>query len=151
MMGTLPRGLQPGTVLHHPRFYVDAETGELKPKYLVVLAPARGGDVVWRLLTSRHALMRPEQPPCHHGDPYPGFYLGVIGTAHRLGKKSWLDLRGFDDGDGLEVARLLRDDELAIVTTLTGELLRAAIVCAAGADDTTSAQERAMRDQLAVL
>jgi hypothetical protein len=151
MADRLPRGLQPGTVLHHPRFYVDAETGELKAKYLVVLALTRGGDVVWRLLTNRHASMRPEQPPCHHGDPYPGFYLGVIDTAHRLGKKSWLDLRGFDDGDGSEVARLLRDGELAVATTLAGELLRAAMICAAGADDTTPAQERAMRDQLAAL
>lgn len=151
MVSVLPRGLQPGAVLRHPRFYADAETGEWKPKYLVVLAPTRGGDVVWRLLTSRYATMRPERPPCHHGDPYPGFYLGVVDTAYKLGKKSWLDLRGFDDGDGADVARLLRDAVLSMTSTLAGDLLRAALVCAAGADDTTPAQERAIRDQLAAL
>lgn len=123
----------------------------MKAKYLVVLAPTRGGDVVWRLLTSRHADVRREQPRCDHGVPYPGFYLGVIGTAHRLGRKSWLDLRGLDDGDGPEVGRLLRDGVLAVAATLGGELLRDVLTCAAAADDTAMAQERAIRDQLAAL
>jgi hypothetical protein len=144
----LPQGLQAGTILHDPRFYADVETGELKAKYLVVLAPTCGGDVVWRLLTSRHADMRREQPCCDHGDPYPGFYLGVIDAAHRLGKKSWLDLRGLDDGDGVAVARWLREGRLTVATTLEGERLRDALACAAAADDTTRAQERAIRDQL---
>lgn len=150
MAPVLPKGLRPGTILHHPYFYADAN-GELKPKYLMVLAPARSGDVIWRLLTSQHADMRPEKPPCHHGDPYPGFYLGVIDTSAGLGKKSWLDLRPLEDGDNLEVAKLLNEGVLTIETSISGDSLRAALECAAAADDTTRAQERAIRDELAAL
>lgn len=149
MAGIRQGRLEPGTILHHPHFYTDPETGELKPKFLFVLATMASGDVVWRLLTSQHADVRPERPPCYHGDPYPGFYLGVIDTSAGLGKKSWLDLRPLDDGDGVEVAKLLDASTLTIETTINGASLRAALECAAAADDTTRAQERAIRDQLA--
>ncbi len=141
----------PGTVLHHSRFYLDTDTGEYKPKFLVLLAPLRGGDWVVRLLTSQHADVRPEQPPCHHGDPYPGFYLGVLDPANGLGKKSWLDLRGLDDADVADIACLLDAGILIVATSLSVELLKPALACAANADDTTRAQEQALRDQLAVL
>jgi len=142
--------LRPGTILHHPHFYADPETGELKPKFLFVLATTGSGDVVWRLLTSRQ-YGRPESPPCCHGDPYPGFYLGVIETSARLGKKSWIDLRFLDDGDGIEVVRLLDKGKLTKAIAICGTSLRAALECAAAADDTTRAQERTIRDQLAGL
>lgn len=150
MAGVRQGWLESGTILHHPRFYADPETGELKSKFLFVLATTASGDVVWRLLTSRrHG--RPEQPSCFHGAPYPGFYLGVIDTSARLGKKSWLDLRPFEDGDGVEVRKLLDAGVLTMETHLRGERLRAALECAAAADDTTRAQERAIRDQLATM
>lgn len=150
MPGT-PADLSPGTVLHHSRFYLDKATGEYKPKFLVLLAPLRGGDWVVRLLTSQHADVRPEQPPCHHGDPYPGFYLGVLDPANGLGRKSWLDLRGLDDADVADIACLLDAGILIVATSLSVELLKPALACAANADDTTRAQEQALRDQLAVL
>lgn len=140
--------LATGTILHHPRFYADGETGELKPKFLCVLATTRAGDVIWRLLTSRQR-GRPEQPPCYHGDPCPGFYLGVIDTSAGLGKQSWLDLRGLDDGDGIDVAKSLDAGELTIAATINAATLRAMLECAAAADDTTRAQECAIRDALA--
>lgn len=146
-----PAGLPPGTVLHHSRFYLDKATGEYKPKFLVLLAPMRGGDWVVRLLTSQHADVRPEQPPCHHGDPYPGFYLGVLDPASGLGKKSWLDLRGLEDAETVEILRLLDAGAATEVMILPVELLRLALACAASADDTTMAQEQALRDQLAIL
>lgn len=142
--------LKAGTILRHTRFYTDPESGELKPKFLLVLATTGNGDVVWRLLTSRQ-YGRPEEPRCYHGDPYPGFYLGVIDTSAGLGKKSWLDLHPLDDGDGVEVARLLDVGMLTVETTITGDLLRATLECAAAADDTTRAQERTIRDALAAM
>lgn len=142
--------LASGTILRHSAFYADCETGDLKPKFLFVLATTTGGDVVWRLLTSRQ-YGRPEQPPCCHDDPYPGFYLGVIDTSARLGKKSWLDLRSLDGGDGMEVAKLLDKGVLTIATSIRGTPLHATLECAAAADDTTRAQERVIRDQLARL
>lgn len=142
--------LEAGTILRHASFYADPQTGELKSKFLLVLTTTGGGDVVWRLLTSRQ-YGRPEEPRCYHGDPYPGFYLGVIDTSAGLGKKSWLDLHPLDDGDGIDVAKLLNAGMLTVATTIPEVLLRAALECAAAADDTTLAQERAIRDALAVM
>lgn len=150
-MPGMPAVFPPGTVLRHSRFYLDKATGEYKPKFIVLLAPMRGGDYVARLLTSQHAQVRPELPPCHHGDPYPGFYLGVLDPANALGRKSWLDLRRMEDADGVEVLRLLDSGILIQVTALPIELLKPALACAAGADDTSDAQEKALRDQLAAL
>ena len=146
-----PAAFPPGTVLHHSRFYLDTGTGEYKPKFVVLLAPMRGGDWVVRVLTSQHADVRPEQPPCHHGDPYPGFYLGVLDPSNGLGRKSWLDLRGLADADAADMSREFDARILTVVTALPADLLKPALACAAGADDTTRAQEQALRDQLAAL
>ena len=151
MSGAAPNGLQPGNILRDPHFYLDTGTGEFKPKFIVVLAITRGKDVVWRLLTSQHAELRPEMPRCHHGNPYPGFYLGVLDPSIGLGKKSWLDLRGLEDADGIELVKSVVAGTVTVVGVLAADILRAAMECAAGANDTTQAQERAIRDQLAAL
>lgn len=150
-MHGMPGELSPGTVLHHSRFYLDRATGEFRPKFLVLLAPMRGGDIVVRLLTSQHAGLRPEDPPCHHGDPYPGFFLGVLDPANGLGKKSWLDLRWLADADASQSRGLIASGVVTVVTKLLPEILKPALACVTAADDTTQAQERALRDQLAAL
>ena len=114
----------------------------------MLVAPPRG-DIVARLLTSRYAHLRPEDPPCFHGDPYPGFYLGVIGGP--LGAKSWLDLRPLEDLDRWDFARHEETDRLQDVFTLPAPQLQAAMECVASADDTTRAQERVIRDALAAM
>jgi hypothetical protein len=150
MPGTFLKGLRPGTILRHARFYTDKASGVLKPKFLLVLAATRSGDVVIRLLTSQqHG--RPEQPPCYHGLPYPSFYLGVIDPALGLGKKSWLDLRGLDDADGDGLGKAMNDGVVTVVMALDEATIRGALECAAAADDTTQAQAKAIRDQLAAL
>ncbi|WP_257386495.1 hypothetical protein [Tahibacter caeni] len=85
-----------GDICCHDQFYQDAN-GQLRPKYFLVPARTAQGDVIARLLTSRYREFRPVDPPCHHGDPYPGFYFGVLGGP--LTRESWLDLRPFDDLD----------------------------------------------------
>jgi hypothetical protein len=140
--------MRAGCIYYHRRFYVERETGEFRGKYLLVLAETRGGDWVARLLTSRqHG--RPEKPPCYHGDPYPGFFLGVLGA--RLSRPSWLDLRYLDDLDPRDAAR---DEDRGLLSEVTGfspRLFRAALDCAANANDTTRLQQRAMRDQMDLL
>ena len=69
-----------GDIYRHDRFYRDPEFGELLAKYIVVLAPTRSGDWVARLLTSREN-MRPRNPPCFHGDPYPGTLNSILKRA----------------------------------------------------------------------
>lgn len=140
--------MRPGEIYFHRRFYVDMDTGEFRGKYLLVLAEFPGGDLVVRLLTSRqHG--RPKAPPCFHGDPYPAFYMGVVGGP--LQRESWLDLRGLDDFDGRDVARQVAGGELSHAVTLVGVVYRQAAECAAAANDTTRLQEQAIRDQLAQL
>ena len=140
--------MAPGGIYHHRQFYVDPETRSFRGKYMLVLAAAPGGDLIMRLLTSRpHG--RPEQPRCYHGDPYPGFFLGVLGQP--LDRPTWLDLRHLDDADSHIAQREAHKGLIQLVTTLPNVLFRAALECAAGANDTTRLQERSMRDQIAAL
>ena len=140
--------MQPGEVYRHEAFYLNNETGELEPKYFLLLATLPDGDLVVRLLTSRqHG--RPENPACYHGHPYSSFYLGVLGGS--LSAKSWLDLRYLDDFDSVEFQRRLRTQRIRHIMTISDAMFVEALACAAGADDTTRSQERAIRDQLSRL
>jgi hypothetical protein len=138
--------MESGSIYRHERFYRDAATGELKPKYLVFLAPTTGEDWIARLLTSQSNL-RTEDPLCSLEYPCPSFYLGIPGGPLPL--KTWVDLRGLDDVDVLEVPRLVRLGVMARVAALPAHRLVPLLECAARADDTTRQQERALRDQLA--
>jgi hypothetical protein len=138
-----------GYIYRDNAFYADRITGELKSKYFLVLAAPHRGDIVARLLTSRYADQRPETPPCFHGDPYAGFYLGVLGAP--LGTKSWLDLRPMNDLDRWDFAKHEEAGRLKEIMALPIEKLRAAMECAAGADDTTRAQGKSILDSLAAL
>jgi hypothetical protein len=57
----LPAGVTAGQIYRHASFYQDP-SGKWQTKYLLVLAATPGGDVVFRLLTSR-AHGRAEAPP----------------------------------------------------------------------------------------
>jgi hypothetical protein len=134
-------------VFRDARYYRD-EVGAWKAKYLLVLAGTPGGDVVYRLLTSRpHG--RPKSPPCYQGLPYPAFYLGLLGG--RLSGDSWLSLQHADDFDGLDFLAAFEDGRLEVVLDLPLNLLCPAMECAAIADDTTRQQESCIRDARAAL
>lgn len=139
-----------GHVYFDSASYVDAQDGQLKAKYFLVLAAPYRCDVVFRYLTSRYEGMRPEEPPCFHGDPYAGFYLGVLGEE--LGRKSWLDLRRQDDFDHWDFSRHEAEQRIRLVRELRPlPLLRSALECAASAEDTTRQQERLIRNAIAAL
>jgi hypothetical protein len=140
--------MTPGGIYHHRQFYVDPETRAFRGKYMLVLAAAPGGDLIMRLLTSRpHG--RPEQPRCYHGDPYPGFFLGTLGRP--LDRPTWLDLRYLEDADSHIAGRDEQNGLIQLVATLQQGLFRAALECAAGANDTTRLQAHSIRDQIAAL
>jgi hypothetical protein len=140
--------VRPGEIHFRRNFYYDRETGELRGKYLLALAVLPGGDIVFRLLTSRpHG--RREAPPCFHGDPYPSYFLGVPGNP--LDRNTWVDLRSCDDYDGASAAGHLARGELVRVKSLSPAALRPIMECVAAANDTTRLQERAIRDQMAAL
>jgi hypothetical protein len=135
----------PGRIFRHERFYLDHETGLLKPKYFLVLAVQSSGDCVARLLTSR-AHGRPEAPPCFHGTPYPGFFLGIPGQG--LGVRTWVDLRPLEDFDGQDFQRLMARGLVSELLDLPTATFLDVLDCAARADDTTRNQERAIRAEL---
>lgn len=130
-----------GEVWAHDAYYLDGDT--FRKKYLLALAVLPGGDVVYRLLTSRQN-SRPTDPACFHGLPYPAYYLGVLGRG--LDKDSWLDLRECEDLDSYEFSKLYREGVLWHVGLLTKEQLCEALACVANADDTTGRQRRALLD-----
>ncbi|MGC3980078.1 MAG: hypothetical protein QM808_02330 [Steroidobacteraceae bacterium] len=140
--------MEVGQIYRHDDFYFNADTRQLETKYFVILAFTPARDVVARLLTSR-AHGRPEQPPCYHGDPYPGFYLGVL--APPLGKKSWADLRGCEDFDSHSLQRKLEHRQVSLIASLPANTYAALLDCVANADDTTKLQETSIRNQLASL
>jgi hypothetical protein len=137
-----------GDIYRHERFYRDAVTGELKPKFLVFLAPMAGGDWVARLLTSQSNL-RTEAPRCSLGRPCPGYFLGVPGGPLQL--RTWVDLRALADIDMIDFTRLEARGIVSRVLPIRAPMLLDLLECTAGALDTTRAQEDAIRDQLARL
>ncbi len=140
--------MRTGEIYRDIRFYVDRETGELRSKYLLLLTATRSGDWVARLLTSREN-GRPRNPPCYHGSPYPGFYLGVPGDP--LDVETWVDLRYMPDVDSDAARTRIASGVLTRVRTLASGQLCDILECVAAAPDTTMAQERALRDRLSDL
>lgn len=140
--------MRPGDIYRHEGFYTDPSTGESKAKFLLLLAVPERDDIVARLLTSR-AHGRPETPPCYHGLPYSGYFLGVPGGP--LTAKTWVDLHSFGDLDVAEFHRRNERDVLRHVLSLSAVALCPVLECVASADDTTRQQERHLRDLLATL
>lgn len=139
--------MQPGEIHRDSAFYLTAG-GALKAKYLLVLAAPSHGDLVVRLLTSRpHG--HPEQPPCFHGMPYAGYFLGIPGCE--LDRKTWVDLRPQDDLDPIAWCGRQEKGLLRHVMSLHPATIARVIECVAGADDTTRRQEAVLRDVLADL
>ena len=113
-----------------------------KQKYLLVLAVSQG-DVTYRCLTSQqHG--RPEDPACYHGNPYQGFYLGILGGP--LIKKSWLDLSLTEDLDAVAFGRMEKANQLVYIMLLDDALLCPALRCTANAPYTDRVQARRIAD-----
>jgi hypothetical protein len=126
-----------GDIYLHAQYYRNAITQQWMSKYFLVLAISPSGDIVFRLLTSQpHG--RPNNPPCYHGDPVAGYYLGVLGGS--LNKPTWLDLHPHKDMDGDDFAQKITEGVISFCRTLPIGMLCPAISCAANAPDTTNAQ-----------
>ena len=130
-----------GEVWKHLNFYTDGETGELLPKYLLVLSVRANGDVVYRLLTSRE-YNRVRDPACYHDGDRPGYFLGIPQPNGSLNLPTWLDLREIeDDYDARDFASAIQRADLVPVCTIAHGILCPALHCAAYAQDTTRSQK----------
>jgi hypothetical protein len=138
--------VHPGSIHRHAQCYADAANGTLLPKFMLILAAPVGDDLVFRVLTSKP---RPEVPACHHGAPYPSYFLGVVGGL--LSQKTWVDLRRQPDFDIDIFASGVRKQVITPAGKLPNSVLAEVLACAAVSDDVTDAQARKMRDVLAGL
>lgn len=129
----------PGEIWLDHKYYID-RNGIPRRKYMVILGVG-GGLICYRLLTSKQA-GRPITPTCYHGDPYPSFYLGVLGSP--LTKESWIDLREADELDDVRFQGLRVASQISLVTSLPRDVLCEALSCAARAADTSRSEARKM-------
>ena len=138
----VPRGIKPGSIYHHSQFYRD-QSGQFKAKFFLVLAHSTSDEIVARLLTSKpHG--RRKNPPCFHGLPYPGYYLGNLNGVMR--HETWVDLRALEDFDGKALAEFEAESIVEPITELTRDRFIDVLDCAASAEDTTRYQESLIRD-----
>lgn len=136
------QGIEPGWIYHHSQLYRD-QSGELKAKFLLVLATSTSDELVARVLTSK-ATGRRKDHPCFHGAPYPAYYLGNLNDT--LPRETWVDLRGLDDFDKQVLDAFLADGIIEPVTELSQNEFLNVLDCVASAEDTTRYQEALMRD-----
>jgi hypothetical protein len=138
----VPHGIKPGWIYHHSEFYRD-QSGQFKAKFFLVLAHSTSDEIVARLLTSKpHG--RRKDPPCFHGVPYPGYYLGNLSGALRA--ETWVDLRALDDFDGKVLTELQEASIVEPLAELPKESFLGVLDCVASAEDTTRYQESLIRD-----
>jgi hypothetical protein len=132
---------QAGELFHYPSYVFP--DGSQRDKYVLLMGQTRGSDWILARTTSR-AYGRPQEPRCHHGNPYPSFYLDTASGALPLA--SWLALDRLDDHDADEFRARVKAGQIQPVGAIPRALLCEALSCAASADDTRSAQKRAMKD-----
>lgn len=135
-----------GEIYWHDKFYADEKSGELLPKYLIVLAVPSKDDVVYRLLTSQD-YGRSRNPLCDHVGSYPGFYLGA-GICEKLHLDTWIDLRRRPDYDSVDFAAGIKANNIRLIHVLPAAAHREACLCAASAEDTTGHQAKRIMDAL---
>ena len=140
----------PGQIWRDDCYYLDAQTGECRRKYLLVLAVSPdGADAVTAVFTSRsHGLAT--DPACSVGPPRAGHFVGTPGGA--LGKSTWVDFSSLQTLDGQDLARHLRSGRKTLQALRLDDALFCAVLrCALQCDDLTGRQARWIGDAAAHL
>lgn len=137
---------QPGELFRYPD-YIFPDGGQ-KDKYVLLMGKTRGDDwILCRTTSQQHG--RPQEPRCHHGNPYPSFFIDTAGGILPL--PTWLALDRLDDHDADEFSKRVAAKRVESKGLIPQHLFCEALDCASRADDTTRAQENAMRDLRAEL
>jgi hypothetical protein len=132
---------QPGELYHYPN-YVFPDGGQ-RDKFVLLMGKTRADDwILARTTTQPHG--RSHNPPCYHGDPYPGFYINTAGGL--LPKTTWVALDRLDDYDTRDFDTKAAQGKIALVGKLALNTFCQLLDCAIRAQDITAIQERAMRD-----
>lgn len=139
----------PGQIWRDDCYYLDPETGECQPKYLLVLVVGRDGDLVTAVFTSKsHGL--PEDPACCHGPPRAGYFVGSPGGV--LTRPTWVDFNSLQDVDWYDFQLWQRQGRVNLLPRpLPQDLFCGVLRCLLGFDDITGRQARALGDLVALL
>lgn len=143
MAGSSPPPL-PGQIWRDDCYYLDRSSGECMPKYILILATDRSGDLVTAAFTSKsHGL--PEDPACFHGPPRAGYFVGAPGSV--LARPTWVDFSSLQDVDALDFDRWRSQGRVGLIPrALASALLCGVLRCLLGHQDTTRRQARLMAD-----
>ncbi len=111
--------MRSGEIWTHLQY--ELSDGSYKPKHLIILGERNHRfEVLYARLTSRPNGL-PDNPPCYHGNPRSGYYLGVPGGI--LNKETWVvfdDIAYLDSRD----MRYLTNSNLMAPTAIFCSLLR---------------------------
>lgn len=135
-----------GAIFYDRRFpFLDGSHGG---KLFTVLALSPAADYIVAKTTSK-----PDRKSwtygCHNGDPYPNFFIPV--TLKLFPLDTWICMDALYEFDQHEFQQRITTGALIEKGRLTKKVIKDLLDCAARADGTTRAQEKALRDELALL
>lgn len=139
----------PAQVWRDDCYYLDLETGECQPKYVLVLVVGDDGDLVTSVFTSKaHGLT--EDPACCHGPPRSGYFVGAPGGV--LTRPTWVEFSSVQDVDARDFRLWQAQGRVNLLPRLLPpELFCGVLRCLLGSDDVTGRQARAIGDLAATL
>lgn len=138
---------QPNTLWRDEQYYLNKETGELMPKYVLILAVSDDGDdALSAVLTSKPNGLR-EEPACDLGPPRAGFFLGVPGGV--LGQPTWVDFSSAEDQEAWTFQKRIKSGRVnSTNVTLDMRLYCNVLRCLRQSEDLAKKQHRWLADTL---
>jgi len=142
--------LQTGQIWLDSRYYLNEETGEYMPKYLLILADRLDcADVISAVFTSKPNGLR-EHPACDHGPPRAGYFVGTPGAP--LSLPTWVDFSSVRTHDELDVDSHVKGGRYKVVgQTLGNGVFCGLLRCICQSDDLTNRQRSWIQDIIAKL
>lgn len=130
---------QPNTLWRDSRYYLNEETGEYMPKYVLILATSPScDDALSTVLTSKANGLR-EEPACDPGPPRAGYYVGVPGGG--LIKPTWVDFSRVQDEDDFKFQKFINNGRITPVDlTLPRAVFCGVLRCLSKSEDLSNRQ-----------
>jgi hypothetical protein len=129
------------TLWRDERYYLNRETGEYMPKFVLILATSPDGDDAFSaVLTSKSNGLR-EEPACDPGPPRAGYYLGVPGGNLTL--PTWVDFSNIQTQDSLAFKKRIQEGRIAPAPLVLGAGLFCGVLrCLSRSEDITQRQHK---------
>lgn len=138
------------TVWCDSQYYLNEETGEYMPKYVLILATSDDADdAISAPLTSRANGLR-EEPACDPGPPRAGYFVGVPGAG--LNKPTWIDFSSVRDEDAFRFKKLVASGRItAHPLSFSAATFCSILRCLSKSDDISKRQHKWLSSTIAAL